>query len=183
MKFGTALKSGALVLCATLSLAAMAQNAPPPGGSPPAGGPPGGPGGPGAGGPPPGMPSPAEMAIGYRQAVFTVLAGNFGPIGGVLRGGEYNAAAVARGAERVAFIATLVGDAFPAISKEGKTKAKPEIWTDKEGFAKRVKDLTDSTAALAALVKKDPTNSAAFKTAAGKVGEACKGCHDNYRNK
>lgn len=180
MKFGTVMKSGALVLCAALSLAAMAQNGPPPGGPPPAGGPPGGPG---AGGPPPGMPSPAEMAIGYRKAVFTVLAGNFMPIGGILRGGEYNAATVARNAERVAFIATLVGDAFPAISKDGNTKAKPEIWSDKDGFAKRVKDLTDATSALAALVKKDPTNSADFKAAAGKVGEACKGCHDNYKNR
>ena len=176
MKLGTALKSGALLLCATLSLTAMAQNAPPAGGAQPGGPPP-------AGGPPPGMPSPAEQAIGYRKAVFTVLAGNFMPIGGILRGGEYNAATVARNAERVAFIATLVGDAFPAISKEGKTKAKPEIWTDQDGFAKRVKELTDATAALAALVKKDPGNSADFKAAAGRVGEACKGCHDNYRNR
>jgi cytochrome c556 len=176
MKLATAVKCGALIACATLSLAALAQNAPPAGGPPPGGPPPAG-----AGGPPPGMPSPAEQAINYRQAVFTVLSGNFMPIGSVLRGGEYNPAAMTRAAERVAFIATLVGDAFPVISKDGKTKAKPEIWTDQEGFAKRVRTLGDATAALAAQVRKDPGDAAAFKAAAGRVGEACKGCHDNYR--
>ena len=57
------------------------------------------------------------------------------------------------------------------------------MWTDKAGFAKAVKDLEDSSAALAALVKKDNTNSAAFKAAATKVADSCKGCHDGYRTK
>jgi cytochrome c556 len=77
----------------------------------------------------------------------------------------------------------MAPDAFPDVSKDGKTKAKPEIWTDTTGFAKAMKEFGDSSAALAALVKTDHTNSAAFKAAAGKVGEACKGCHDNFRAK
>jgi cytochrome c556 len=130
------------------------------------------------------MPSPAERAIEYRQALYTLVGGNFGPIGGILQGrAEYNPAEVAKRVERVAFLATMASDAFPEISKEGKTKAKPEIWSDKEGFAKAIKAFEDSTAGLATLVKTDHTNSAAFKAAAGKVGEACKGCHDNYRAK
>lgn len=130
------------------------------------------------------MPTPAERAIQYRQALYTVIGGTFGPIGGILQGrAEYNAADVARRADRIAFLATMAGDAFPEISKDGKTKAKPEVWTDKAGFAKAVKTFEESTSMLAALVKKDNTNSAAFKAAAGKVGEACKGCHDNFRAK
>ena len=130
------------------------------------------------------MPSPAERAIEYRQALYTVIGGNFGPIGGILQGhGEYNAADVAKRVQRVAFLATMVGDAFPEISKDGKTKAKAEIWTDKEGFAKAVQKFVDASANLQSVVSKDHTNSAAFKDAAGKVGEACKGCHDDYRAK
>jgi len=170
MKLRTAWFSHALLLGVTLSLTAAAQNAPQAGGSPP--------GGPGA------MPSPAERAIEYRQALYTVVGGNFGPIGGILQGkAEYHAADVAKRAERLAFLATMAGDAFPEISKTGKTKAKPEIWSNQDGFAKAVKAFEDSTANLAALVKTDNTNSAAFKAAAGKVGEACKGCHDDFRAK
>jgi cytochrome c556 len=168
MQMRTVLTSCALVLSAVLSGGANAAEgaaAAPAGASPP-------------------QPTPAERAIDYRKAVFTVLGGNFGPIGGVLQGRmPYDAKDVAKRAERVAFMAGLAAEAFPEISKTGNTKAKPEIWTDKEGFDKAVKTLADSTAALAALVKTDNTNSAAFKAAAGKVGEACKGCHDNYRAK
>jgi cytochrome c556 len=166
----TAFTSCALVLGAVLSSGAMAAEGA--GAAAP------------AAGPPPGMPSPAERAIDYRKAVYTVLGGNFGPIGGVLQGrAPYDAKEISKRAERVAFMAGLAAEAFPEISKTGNTKAKPEIWTDKAGFDKAMKELADSTAALAALVRTDQTNSEAFKAAAGKVGQACKGCHDNYRAK
>lgn len=155
IRFG--LKSCALVLGATMTMSAMAQNAPP---------------------------DPAKQAINYRKALFTVLASNYTPLGAVVAGrAEYKADDVAKRAERVAFISSMVGDAFPEVSKDGDTKAKPEAWTDAAGFANAVKALTDSTSALATLVKTDKTNSAAFKAAQAKVGESCKGCHDNYRAK
>jgi cytochrome c556 len=179
MKTRTALKSCALIIGATLAFSALAQNAPPPAG--PAGA---GPGGPGGGARMGGGPSPAERAIEYRKALYTVIGANYTPIGNVLQGrGEYNAADVAKRADRVAFLAAMANEAFPEISKEGNTKAKPDIWTNPDDFAQKVKAFTESTAALATLVKTDKTNSAAFKAAAGKVGESCKGCHDNYRAK
>jgi len=136
-------------------------------------------------GPPPGaQPTPAQRAIEYRKAVYTVLGGNFGPLGGMLQGRmPYNGAEASKRADRVAFMAGLAAEAFPEVSKDGDTKAKPEIWTDKEGFDKAMKALGDSTAALAAQLKKDPNDQDAFKKAAGAVGQACKNCHDNYRAK
>jgi cytochrome c556 len=165
MKLRTVWSSSALVLGATLALGAAAQNAP------------------GGGGPP----SPAKRAIEIRQSLFTLIGANWNPVGGnngVVAGKmEYNAADVTKRVDRVAFLATMASEVFPEVSKDGETKAKPEIWTDKAGFAKAVKDLEDSTSALATLVKTDKTNSAAFKAAAGKVADSCKGCHDNYRAK
>jgi cytochrome c556 len=141
-------------------------------------------GGAAAGGAAGAMPSPAKRAIEYRMAVMTVVGGNFGPIGGVLQGrAPYNAAEISKRAERVAFLAGMAAEVFPEISKDGDTKAKPEIWTDKAGFDKAMKAFGDSSAALAALVKTDQTNSDAFRAAAGKVGQACKGCHDDYKAK
>ena len=164
MKFRSAWSTFALMLGATLALSAAAQNAPAGGGG--------------------GRANPAEQAIEYRKALFTVLARNWTPIGGVMQGrAEYNAATVAKNADRVAMLAGIVGEVFPETSKDGNTKAKSEVWTDKAGFAKAVKDMEDSATALAALVKKDNTNSAAFKAAATKVADSCKGCHDGYRTK
>lgn len=169
MKLRTAWLPCAFILGSAFSITVLAENAPPAGaGSGHMGD----------------KPSPAEQAIKYRQSLYTLIGGNFGPIGGIMQGhAEYNATDVAKRAQRVAFLATMVGDAFPEISKDGNTKAKPEIWTEKEDFAKAVHNLEESTAALAALVKRDNTNSADFKAAVGKVGESCKGCHDHFRSK
>ena len=184
--------TGALIIGASLALGTLAQNGPPPGGGAggaTAGGPagPGGPGGRGPGGPggpPPGMPSPAEQAIMYRQGLYTVIGGTFGPLGGVMQGKmEFKPADVMKRAERLAFLSTMVGDAFPDISKNGRTKAKPEIWTHSADFDKKVSAFTTSAADLLKVLKADNSNSAAFKKAAGAVGESCKGCHDDFKAK
>jgi cytochrome c556 len=152
MQVRFALSSCALVLGAVLARSAMAAEGAPAAGGAAAGS----------------MPSPAQRAIDYRKAVYTVIGGNFGPIGGVLQGrAPYNAADVSKRAERVTFMAGLAAEAFPEVSKDGDTKAKPEIWTDKAGFDQAMKEFGDASAALAALVKTDQMNSDAFKAAAG----------------
>jgi cytochrome c556 len=169
----------ALLLGAVFSVAAIAQ-APPAGGPPPGGAAGGAPaaGGMGAG------PSPAEQAIKYRQALYTVLGGNFGGIGGMLQGrAPFNGDNAAKGAMRAAQVAAMLVDAYPDISKEGNTKAKAEIWTNRAEFDKLNKDLADHTAALAAVLAKDKTESAAFKSAATAVANDCKTCHDKFRAK
>ncbi|MGC3981934.1 MAG: cytochrome c [Steroidobacteraceae bacterium] len=173
---------GALLLSAIVSATAIAQ-------APPAGAAPGGAGGPGAGmgagGAPGGgmqMPSPAEQAISYRKALFDVISGNFSPIGGVLQGrAEFNGADAAKRAERLAQLAVMLDDAFPDISKTGNTKSLEDIWTKRAEFDKLSKDFVDHTAALAAVLKKDKTNSAEFKAAATAVAQDCQTCHKNFR--
>ena len=130
--------------------------------------------------------NPADQAVEYRQALFTVIGGNFTPIGAVLQGrGEFNGASALKSADRTAQLAAMVGDAFPDVSKTGaNTKASPDIWTNRAEFDKIAKDFADHTAALAAVLKKDnKTASAEFKTAATAVAGDCKGCHDKFRAK
>jgi cytochrome c556 len=163
--------TGTLIVGAALAGNVLAQNKPPPVPPPSA-----------HRGPPPAMPSPAQMAIEYRQALYTVLGTNFGPLGGILQGkAPFKPAEVMKSAERVAFLATMVGEAFPEISKSGHTQAKPEIWTHRADFDKKVSALTTSSAALLDVLKRDNSNSPAFKKAAGAVGQACKSCHDDYK--
>lgn len=167
---GFAAATGALIVGAVISMAAMAQ-------TPPAGG-----AGMAAGAGP--QESPADRAIEYRKAVYSVIGHQNGPIGGMVQGRvEYNGAEATKRAERLAQMAVMLDDAFPEISKTGDTKAKPEIWTDKAEFDKILKDFVDHTAALSAQLKKDNKSFDDFKKAATTVANDCKTCHDKFRAK
>jgi len=156
-----AVAGSALMLTATFALTAKAQQAAPPG-----------------------PPSPATQAINVRKAVFTLIGSNFKPVGEVLQGrANYESVDVPKSAGRVAFLAGLLNEAFPDNSASGDTKARPEIWSNRADFDKRVKDFQDHSAALVQVAARDKSGSDAFKAAAAAVGQDCKGCHENYKVK
>jgi cytochrome c556 len=129
-------------------------------------------------------PSPASQAIAVRKAIYTLVGANFKPIGDVLKGtGTADSAELAKSATRVAYLSGLAQEAFPDISSSGDTKAKPEIWTNRVDFDKRLKDFQTHAQALSQVAANEPSSSDAFKSAAGAVAQDCKGCHDNYRAK
>ena len=134
--------------------------------------------------------NPARKAIEVRKAVFTLIANSFKPIGDTLQGKTpYDAAEIQKRATRVAFLADFIGEGFPEVSNTGlpDTKAKPEIWSDRAGFDKKVADFREHAATLAKVSATDPSTSTtasdAFKTAAAAVGQDCKGCHEAYKVK
>lgn len=128
--------------------------------------------------------TPAEKAIEYRQAVFKVVAGNFGPLAQNAQGKlELQPAAVRQYAERLAAIAEFPRDAFPDISREGKTRAKPEIWSERAEFDKLLKDFNDAVRSLSTVASSAALKPEDFKAAVGAVGNTCKGCHDKFREK
>jgi len=131
-------------------------------------------------------PSPnlPKQAIENRKAVFTLIGNNFKPIGEILRGNStYESVEVGKYATRVTFLTGLLVEAFPEVSKTGDTQAKPEIWSNRADFDKRLKDFGDHASALSQVVAQGGGNSDAFKAAARAVAQDCKGCHDNYRSK
>jgi cytochrome c556 len=67
---------------------------------------------------------------------------------------------------------------FPEGSDAGEiqTWAKPEIWTDREGF-----DEIFVSSHQAAVELQSVTEAEAFLPALGKLGNGCKSCHDPYR--
>ena len=130
------------------------------------------------------QPTPAERAIEYRQAVFKVVGGNFGPLAQVAQGKlELPAPATRKYAERLASIAEFTRDAFPDISREGKTRAKAEIWNDRAEFDKLLNELNDKSRALAAVTARTDATPEDFKAAVGAVGNVCKSCHEKFREK
>ena len=63
--------------------------------------------------------------------------------------------------------------------KGGNTRAKPEIWSEKDKFQAAVAKSQDDQNKLVAAVKSG--NLDQVKAAVGAVGQSCKACHDSYR--
>ena len=161
--FGIAVTMGALTLASSAML--MAQTPPAPGAAP-------------AG------PTPAERAIEYRQAVYKVVAGNFGPLSQIAQGkADFKSETAVKQATRLSQIATFVGDAYPDISKEGKTRALPAIWANRKEFDQIVADFGTHTKTLAEVVENSSSAGDELKAAVAAVGNDCKACHDKFRSK
>src|SRR6188472_3116163 len=97
----------------------------------------------------PAGPTPAERAIEYRQAVYKIVSGNFGPLSQAAQGkADFKPETAGKQAARLAQIATFVGDAYPEISKEGKTRALPAIWSNRAEFDRIVADFAAHTKTL-----------------------------------
>lgn len=128
-----------------------------------------------------GAPSKAEQALKYRKAVYQVIAWNFGPMGAMAQGKvPYDAKEFALRAERVAAVAPLLTEAYPAETKGvANSRLKPQMWGDRADFDARLKDMVDRSAALAVASKTG--DFAQAKAAFFETGNTCKGCHDKYR--
>jgi cytochrome c556 len=130
-----------------------------------------------------GPPPPGVQHIKLRQATMTVVASEFGPLIGVATGKiPYNAARAQLDSERLAVLAGIASEVFPADSQSGApTKAKPEIWTDSAAFTALVKEFQEKTAALVTASKVGTLD--ALKPAVFEVGKTCKSCHDKFKDK
>lgn len=75
------------------------------------------------------------------------------------------------------------GAALPAMfapsTRLVQSRAKPEVWTDRTGFAAKAKEFGSATEALLAAARTD--DKTAFDAALARTGAACKGCHDSYQ--
>lgn len=129
-----------------------------------------------------GAPSKAEQALKYRKSVYQVIAWNFGPLSAMAQGKTpYDAKEFAMRAERVAAVAPMLLEAYPAESKGvAQSRLKPEMWDNRADFDAKLRDLIDRSAALAAAAKTG--DFARSKAAFFETGNACKACHDKYRS-
>lgn len=123
-----------------------------------------------------------EDAIKYRQGVFRVIGWNFGSMAAMAKGKKpYDAELFARNAEIVAFMSKLPLEGFTPGSETGDTRAKPEIWLDMDDFKAKLEKMQQEVTALEKVAKTG--NFDASKDQLGEAGQACKACHDKYREK
>ena len=90
----------------------------------------------------------------------------------------FEAAVVRQNAETIASGLAAVAELFPEGSDRGaiETWARPEIWANRADF-----DAKRTAAHAAATDLAAVTDEAAFAPALGRVGNACKSCHEKYR--
>ncbi len=123
-----------------------------------------------------------EDAIKYRQAAFTMVKGNFGPMGAMVKGERpFDAAAFAKFAENFAALAKMSDDGFIDGSDMGDTKAKPEVWEKRAEFDAKMKKFQELADKLAVAAKSGDLG--AIKPQFGAAAKTCKACHDDFKNK
>lgn len=126
--------------------------------------------------------SDAEKAVNYRQAVFTAMGYNFGPMVAMVKGEiAWDGDQFAKRAERVADLAPMPWEGFgKATADVPDTDAKAAIWEDPDKFERLQERLAKRTAKLAKAAAGGAERgevAQAFK----QVGETCKSCHDDYK--
>lgn len=121
-----------------------------------------------------------EDAIKYRQSAMFLQSQHMARIGAMVNGRvPFDAKALADNAEVLATVTKLPFAAFIDGTDKGTTRAKPEIWAEKDKFMAGATKLQEEVVKLNAAAKTG--NPEQVKAAFGAVGQACKGCHDNYQ--
>ena len=121
-----------------------------------------------------------EDAIKYRQAALTVLGTHFGRLGAMAQGKiPFDAKAAAADADVIALVSHLPWSAFGPGTDVGKTRAKPEIWSETPKFVKASENMQAEVAKLATAAKTGNLDN--LKNAFGPAARTCKACHDDFR--
>lgn len=126
--------------------------------------------------------APAEQTIKARQGHLKDLGAAFKEVRDQLRSSRPDMAQLNSASGQIAALATQMSDWFPQGSgpeSRVKTDAKPEIWSDPAGFEKALKNFQAEAPKLQQLAAANDVGG--IKAQVGKLGGACKGCHDNYR--
>jgi cytochrome c556 len=122
----------------------------------------------------------ADAAIKYRQSAMYLQNNHMARLFAMANGQvPFDAKVASEQIEIVSMLNRLQFAAFIEGSDKGNTRAKPEIWTEKDKFAAAIAKSQEDVLKLAAAGKTG--NLEQIKAAAGAVGQSCKACHDAYQ--
>lgn len=124
--------------------------------------------------------SKPENAIKYRQSAMFMMAQNFGRVAGMAGGRiPFDAKVAAESAVLAEYMSKLPWEGFGAGTDLGKTKAKPEIWTNRAKFDDYAKKMQTEMSKLAVAAKTGNLDS--IKLAVNTTSGTCKSCHDDFQ--
>ena len=128
-------------------------------------------------------PSREQRAVEYRQSIYKVISHNMGPLVAMSRGDiDYDGEVFHRNAQRVAWMSTMIPDAFEVDTRGAgvRTEARDRIWTDFTRFENYAADLEDAAARLVEVSRDGGLGD--VRPAFGEMAQACRTCHDRFRD-
>jgi cytochrome c556 len=117
----------------------------------------------------------SEGQVEYRHHVMEAVGGHMQALADVLQQKVPHNAHLALHANALADLASIADTLFPEGSEGG--DALPEIWTNKDDFADKLNKFKETAEGMKVAV----ANNEGIGPAAQALGQACKSCHDNYR--
>jgi len=124
----------------------------------------------------------AEKAYDVRHGLFGLVGWNTGPLAGMAKERiPFDAERAELHASRIAALVEMIPDAFAADTRgyELPTEAKDAIWEEKEEFLNLAAAIREKSAALEAAAATGDQDK--FTAAFVEMGQACKDCHDRFR--
>jgi cytochrome c556 len=126
--------------------------------------------------------SPEKQAIKARQAAFTLMANNIGPIGAMAKEKKpFNQEEFALRAANLAALADMPWEFFIPGSDKGKSESKKAVWENPEDFKKKADEFKQEVAKLVEVSK--GSDQKAMFAQVGATGKSCKSCHKEYKKK
>lgn len=124
-----------------------------------------------------------DVLVKQRQAVMTLQGKYFGPIAGMASGKvtPYNADVVSRSATYLENLSQMAWDGFHESTKGEKSRALPEIYSQRAKFDELAQRLQTETAKLGQMAR--AKDEAGVKQQYAAVGKTCGACHESFRQK
>lgn len=124
-----------------------------------------------------------DILVKQRQSAMTLIGKYWGPIAGMASGkvSPYNADVVARNATYLENLAQMPWDGFHDSTKDEKSRALPEVYSQKAKFDELAQRLQSETAKLGQLAR--AKDEAGVKQQYAAVGKVCGACHEGFRAK
>ncbi len=122
-----------------------------------------------------------ENLIKYRQSVMKGVGGHTGAIYQIVKNNNPNKSHLQAHARALHDLMGMVTAAFQQKTSGGKTRAKPEIWSDASGFESATRDAEAAAGAFSAAASSG--NEAKIAEKLDVLLDTCKGCHREYRQK
>lgn len=116
-----------------------------------------------------------EGAMEYREHSMEAIGGHMQAMVDIIRQKVPHTSHMPLHVNAMADLAGIAGTLFPEGSEGG--DALPEIWSNPEDFAAKVSAFETAAMGLKAAVGNGEPIGPAFQ----KLGQSCKGCHDDYR--
>jgi cytochrome c556 len=124
----------------------------------------------------------AEKAYEVRHSLFNLVGWNTGPLAGMAKQEiPFDAEEAEQHAARIAALVEMIPDAFAADTRgyDLPTEAKDVIWEEKEEFLELAAAIREKSAAVESAAATGDAEK--FTAAFVEMGQACKDCHDRFR--